>query len=246
LDQLALAQQTPEGAEALVEALGGVIGDAQLEDLQAAKDLSDRGVPYESGADRNSRLGGRKKLLEDLKAQVSSHPEPWSSALLPDKIPLWQLPPPAPEKLAELVDTVNNMKAQLGNSPAGSFFACEIIRREVALPSPDAKTMRASQLASLRQAAINETDLLFQLQAMSALKQLKATGGAEAALRAVAKAPAPDKCPGLDRLQKGLLSPQNTTLVDRTMFTGDSGEILLESLSVVLQRALNPFRAEAK
>jgi hypothetical protein len=246
LDQLALAQQKPEGAEAVVEALGGVIGDAQLEDLKAAKDLSDRAVPYESGADRNARLVGRKKLLEDLRAQVSSHPEPWSSALLPDKISLWQLPAPAPEKLAELVDTVNNIKAQLGNSTAGSFLACEIIRREGAFPSPDGKTMRAGQLVSLRQAASNETDLLFQLQAMSALKQLQATDGAEAALRAVAKAPSPDKCPGVDRLQKGLLSPQNPTLVDRTMVTGDSGEVLLESLSVVLQKALNPFRAEAK
>jgi hypothetical protein len=59
-------------------------------------------------------------------------------------------------------------------------------------------------------------------------------------------APAPEKCPGVDRLQKGLFSPQNAKLVDRTMLYGDSGEVLLESLSVVLQRELNPFRAEVK
>jgi len=245
-DQLALAQRTPEGAAAVVEALGMIIGNAQLDDLQAAGLLSNENIPNETNAERNARRVARRKLIEDLDTQVGAHPEPWSSALSPDKIAAWQLPEASAGKLAELVDTLNTIKDQLGNSAAGTFLACEILRREGSFLNPAEGNMRLLQIRNIREGATGATDALFVLQAMSALKQLQPRGTAEAAIRAVAKVPAPADCPGLKFL-RGLGSPQSERLVDRSgLVSDDPSELLFDSLGAVERMALKPFMAGEK
>jgi hypothetical protein len=246
LDQLALAQQTAEGAAAVVEALGAIVGDAQLDDLQAAGSLSDQGVPNERPQERNARRQSRNKLVEDLDTQVGAHPEPWSEPLSGARMQMWQLPEARPEQLAELAEVLATIRDRFGNSAAGTFLACEILRREKSFADPKEANMRQLQLRNLLEAATGDADTLFGLQAVSALKVLQAQGRAEEAIRAVARAPAPASCPALDRLAKGLSPPQSDRLVDRTGHSGDQSELLLEAMGSVEQMALKPFRVVGK
>jgi len=184
--------------------------------------------------------------MEDLDVQVDAHPEPWSSALSPARMQIWQLPEASPERLAELEETLRTIKDLLGNSAAGTFFACEILRCEKSFANPQESNMRMLQIRNMLDGATGAADLLFGLQAMAALKDLQAQGKAEDAIRAIAKVPAPAPCPGVSHLAKGLSSPQSDRLVDRTGFSGDAGEVLLEQLGTVEQMALKPFRVSGK
>jgi hypothetical protein len=246
LNLLAQAQQTPEGASAVVEVFGAIVGSAHLDDLQTAGSLTDRMLPNEAPADRKARMTARGKLVRDLDEQLAAHPDPLTSALSPDRLASWQLPEAPADTLAELRETVNLVQAQFGAPAAATFLACEILRREKSFSNPEEADMRTRQIHAGLDGTMGATDLLFGLQAMSALKDLKAQGKAEDALRTFARVPAPAPCPGLDRIAKGLSPPQSDHLVDRTEVSGADGDNLLNALTSLEGQALKPFSVSRK